>query len=299
MNKLIIDPCLFEIPADMSKEDQFEHFMFLKDCIDFVADFFDINLDSYDGAPYSYNSESPPYAPPITQSLVVRNKYSEVSKKIQKMVSLGAFVELPEQYINKCSLQFEKESVAEKKFKQYLFYIFGSGTYQNALILLSHKNKSCVPTVSACIDADSFDCASLYNPPEDCSGIISDYLKTSVSHDAMFPYCLTCYKLNDTFKEVITEKGKSSREMEAIYIRFGTEVASRNKYQRKADISRKNPRYEVFVHDQGKFFLSIDKEHGGLEMFRSHGKHPDHLGEFNFACIQTKEADPETHKLVV
>ena len=299
MNKLIIDPCLFEIPADMSKEDQFEHFMFLKNCIDFVADYFDINLDSYDGAPYSYNSDSPPYAPPITQSHVVRNRYSEVSKKIQKMVSLGDFVELTEQQIDDCSLQFEKESAAEMKFKQYLFCIIGSDIYRNAIILLSQKNKSCVPTVTACIDDDGFNCASLYNPAEDCSGTISDYFKSNAYHDAMFPYGMTCYKLNDCFKEVIAEKGKTSGELEAIYIKFGTEVASRNKYQRKADISRKNPRYEVFVHNQGRFFLSIDKEHGGLEMFKSHGKHPDHLGEYNFSCIQTKEADPETHKLIV
>ena len=88
-------------------------------------------------------------------------------------------------------------------------------------------------------------------------------------------------------------------EKKAIYITFGTEVALRNNYHSKPDISRKNPSYVVFVHSLGKYYLSIDKEHGALEVFKNQGKHPLHLGEYDFSCSLNKGPEPETHKLVV
>ena len=88
-------------------------------------------------------------------------------------------------------------------------------------------------------------------------------------------------------------------EKKAIYITFGTEVAHRNNYHSKPDISRKNPSYVVFVHSLGKYYLSIDKEHGALEVFKNQGKHPLHLGEYDFSCSLNKGPEPETHKLVV
>ena len=84
MTKLILHPSLFEIPDNMSEEKQLEHFMFLSESIGFVADFFQVSLDEYDGAPYVYNSEYNQYTPPITKSLIARNRYSEIRKKIQK-----------------------------------------------------------------------------------------------------------------------------------------------------------------------------------------------------------------------
>ena len=63
MTKLIMDPSLFEVAENMPADDQLDHFMFLKDSIDFASDYFEASLDGYDGAPYSYNSESHQYVP--------------------------------------------------------------------------------------------------------------------------------------------------------------------------------------------------------------------------------------------
>ena len=93
--------------------------------------------------------------------------------------------------------------------------------------------------------------------------------------------------------------GQTAEEKKAIYITVGTEAAHRNNYHRKPDISRKNPSYEVFVHNLGRYYLSIDKEHGALEVFKAQGKHPLHLGEYSFSCVLNKGPEPETHKLVV
>lgn len=299
MTKLIMDPSLFEVPENMSAEDQFDHFMFLKDSIDFVADCLEVALDRYDGAPYSCNSETPPYAPPITKSLIVRNRYSEISKKIQKMTLFGDWIELQDESIDECSLQFEDKTAADVKFKQYLYHIFCAGLHENSLLLLSQKNRRCAPSISFYIDGSAYILSAVYDPATDCSGIVPQYLKQSNEVEVIFPQCAACRKLNDTFKEKMSKCGQTAEEKKAIYITVGTEVAHRNNYHRKPDISRKNPSYEVFVHSLAKHYLSIDKEHGALEVFKEQGKHPLHLGEYNFSCVLNKGPEPETHKLVV
>lgn len=299
MIKLIIDPCLFEAPSDMSKADQFSHFMLLKDSIDFASDNFDVCLDEYDGAPYSGNSDSPPYAPPITKSLIVRNRYSEISKKILKLICRGDWIDLHDKLVDGCSLQFEEDTVAEKRFKQYLYYIVKSEAYGQSLILLSQKNSTNIPSVSICLGKIEYAISSLFNPAIDCNGIVSNFLKKSESPDSMFPHGDACNKLNNRFKEDIIRYAHTSAEKQSLYIKFGVEVASRNGYQKSPDISRKNPSYEVFIHTLGSYYLSIDREHGGLEMFKCHGSHSLHLGEYDFSCTPIKKAEPETHKLVV
>ena len=275
MTKLIIDPSLFEIPDNTSKDDQFEHFMCLKSSIDFISDFCQVSVDGYDGAPYSGNSQSPPYAPPITKSLIARNRYSEISKKIQKLVNRGNWIELPSKSIDDCSLKFVDNTVAEMQFKQYLYYLLYAGIHEDSLLLLSHKNNNCIPSISLCIDGSTYNISTVYNPAEDCNGIVPKYLKPSTDANSIFPQLAACFRLNDKFKEVIAANGKTVKEREAIYITFGSEVAYRNHYQAKADISRKNPSYEVFVHNLGKFYLSIDKEHGALEVFKKFKKLSD------------------------
>ena len=299
MTKLIIDPGLFEVPEKTSLNDQLEHFMFLKDSIDFVSDFFQVSLDEYDGAPYSCNSQSHPYAPPITKSLIIRNRYSEISKKILKLVSRGEWIELQDKSIDDCSLEFVDNTAAEIQFKQYLYYIFCADIQEKSLLLLSQKNCNCVPSTSFRANESTYNLSTVYSPAEDCSGIVSKYFKQSTEVDSIFPQLATCFRLNDKFKEALIENEKTVSERIPIYIKFGTEVACRNNYLAKPDISRKNPSYEVFVHKLGTFYLSIDVEHGALEVFKDHGKHPLHLGEYDFSCIQNKGAEPETHKLIV
>lgn len=299
MTTLIIDPSLFEIPSNMSKSEQFCHFMFLKNSIDFVSDCLDVSLDQYDGAPYIGNSESPPYRAPITKSLTVRNKYSEISKKIQKLVSHGKWIELQDNLIDNCPLQFEDTTVTEQKFKQYLYYIFSSGIHEKSLLLLSQKNSSCTPSISYSIGGNAYILSTVVDPAIDCSRMVSKYLKESASADSIFPQSIACSRLNEEFKEKLKKQGKTAVERRAIYILFGMEVASRNLYRKEPDISRKNPSYEVFVHRLGEYYLSVDVEHGALEVFKKHGQNPLHLGEYNFSCALSKKAEPVTHKLIV
>lgn len=299
MTKLILDPCLFEIPDNWDKDAQLDHFITLKDTIDFASECVDTYMDSYDGAPFCVNSENPPYAPPITKSLVIRNRFSEISKQIQKMVYRGEWIELQDNCVDACSLQFENNSTAELQFKQYLFYLIDNNDYKDTLLLLSKKNQCCSPKTAVQIENNVYVFSSVFDPSVDCHGIIAKYLKNSTREDAIFPQDTACRRLNDSFKHEIASSSFSNEERKTIFIKFGTEVASRNKYCVRQDLSRKNPRYEVFVHARGGYYLSIDVEHGGLEIFKKQGQRAKHLGEYNFSCILSKGPEPETHKLTI
>lgn len=72
MNKLILDPGLFEISENLNCNEQMEHFHYLAETIDFISDFVDGAIDSYNGAPYSYYLEEQEdreeyHDPPITR----------------------------------------------------------------------------------------------------------------------------------------------------------------------------------------------------------------------------------------
>ncbi len=299
MTKLVIDPGLFEIDPFASKAHQFEHFMFLKTSIDFVAEFLDVYVDQYDGAPYSGNSDNLPFAPPITRSLVIRNNYSELSKKIRRMVVRGQWLTSLDKSISDCTMIFENASAAEKRFKQYMCFVLSAGTYEKSLLLLSKKNSSCSPIASFFIDNSTYTLSAVCNPAIDCNGLVHEYLKDEMDSDLIFPQKAACHCLNAVFLEEKEAGSYSPDQLQAIYSKYGAEVAMRNKYHRKADISRKNPSCEVFVHNGGTYFLSIDKEHGALELFKKQGNRAIHQGEFNFSCIPSKAPDPETHKLVI
>ncbi len=299
MTKLIIDPCLFEVPEDMSQTDQIEHFMILKNSIDFVSDFFQVSLDEYDGAPYSYNSEGPPFHPPLTRGLTVRNRYSEISKKIQKMLSTDSWIDIQDESIDGCSLEFDEGMITEQKFKRYLYSIISSAPHEEYVLLLAQKNKERCPQITVSINDSAYRFPAIYNPAEDCNGIVHKYLKSSTDINGIFPQSAACHKLNIKFLEIVSNSDLNVNEKRPIYISFGTEVASRNDYECKPDISKKNPSYEVFVHNQRKYYLSIDVEHGALKVFRNSSKNPPHIGEYNFSCEFIKEAEPQTHKLII
>ena len=301
MTKLILDPCLFEIPSDMPIEEQQNHFFFLKRTIDFVYECLDSSMDEYSGAPYCFFLGDPFQRPPITKSLSIRNGFSAIEKKIYKMMAVGEYVDLTADAITVCPFKFELDTITAEPFKQYLHKLFFAEKTNTSgcLLLLSLKNADLSPIVLLGDGKTEVMVDAVSDPACDCGGIIGNYLKESDDLSGLFPRKFACYLLNDVFKTAIDEKGLDKNEKRALFILLGNEVASRNAYAKRADISRKNPSYEVFVHTNGTHFLSIDLEHGGLEIFKNQGQHPLHLGEFDYSCNMNKAPDPTTHKLIV
>ena len=56
MYKVILDPNLFECEESASEIEQTEQFLFLRNCINFLADYCNVCMDCYEGAPYYYKS---------------------------------------------------------------------------------------------------------------------------------------------------------------------------------------------------------------------------------------------------
>lgn len=88
---------------------------------------------------------------------------------------------------------------------------------------------------------------------------------------------------------------------------IGTEVAYRNHYhydnrltqlnKRKAKKDKRGnePKRKIFVSDCGEtYYLSIDFENGGFEVFDKKAKY---LGQYRFNCCLEKMSDPKNHVL--
>lgn len=302
MTKLVLDPGLFEVSKELSKEDQIEHFNFLKNSITFAVNYLDASIDTYNGAPYHhyYNAPSIYQQPPITKSLTVKNRFSEIRKDLQRMMRAGRDVILSDKVVACDSLRLDAESITSAPFLAYIYYLlFDNKEYNRCLLLLSKANADCTPKVSFKFGNNLFDITAVSNPAIDCSGLIFEFLKVSADPNNMFPQKNTCMALNQAFQAIISSSRLSVPEKKRFYKEFGKEVASRNYYQNQPDISRKNPQYNVYIHANRKYYLSIDCEHGAIEIFSCNGQHPIHLGEYDFSCNYQKEPDPTTHKLIV
>lgn len=302
MKKLILDPGLFDISAELSKEDQIEHFQFLKNSIAFADTYLDVVVDTYNGAPYNYYYDPPCTCclPPITKSLTVRNRFSEIQKILQRMSRNGQDINLSDKTASCDSLFLAPNSITTSSFLKYIHSLFFSNDPKDRyLLLLSQTNSSCSPVVSFHSENDLFKISAVSNPAVDCNGIIFEYLKACADSNEMFPQKGTCSDLNRAFQDAISATQFSESEKKPFYKKYGTEVASRNYYQSQPEISRKNAQYTVFVHAYRKYYLSIDYEHGAIEIFSCTGQNPAHLGEYDFACNYQKPPNPETHRLNV
>lgn len=302
MTTLVFDPGLFEISAESSKEEQIEHFNFLKNSIAFAVNYLDVVVDTYNGAPYHhyYNPPSTCCVPPITKSLTVKNKFSEIRKDLLRMMRNGQDITLSGKTAYCDTMVLDPDSVTTVPFLAYVYsLIFNSQQGNSYLLLLSKVNDSCAPIVTFQSEGASFTMTAVSNPAIDCNGVIFEYFKACANANEMFPQKGTCIDLNQAFLDIVTSSQLSVPEKKIFYKKFGDEVASRNYYQNQPEISRRNPQYKVYVHAHRRYYLSIDCEHGAIEIFSCNGQHPIHLGEYNFSCNFQKDADPTTHKLRV
>lgn len=293
MKKLILDPNLFEI-SYLGPEDELEHFLFLNNTIEFIAENFECSLDIYDGAPYGYNSRKEKWYPPITESLIMRSRYSEIRKLIQKLIVYGDSVELQSESVDSCTLQFEDDSAAKESFYRYLSHLIESHSIAEAVIILSIKNSSCVPFVQICHDGEDFQIDSILDPAVDCSGVVKKYLKLVPLETSAFPQKNACKKLNQRFRE----EDSTAKDKVPIYKKYGAEVASRNGYYKDTIRSKKNS-HHVYKSDTEVYFLSLDMEHGAIELFMKRNNKVIHQGEYNYSCEKIKVARPSDHSLIL
>lgn len=122
--------------------------------------------------------------------------------------------------------------------------------------------------------------------------------------DIIFPAIDICHGYEELRAEVLKS---FSNDKISSFDKIGTEVAARNHYdydnkltqinKRKAkkDKNGQEPRRKVFKNTKGEiYYLSIDFENGGFEVFNKNTKY---LGQYKFSGVFEKKSDPNNHKL--
>ena len=146
------------------------------------------------------------------------------------------------------------------------------------------------------------DCVQLFNPYTCEYGLLNGIINEESVNNELFANQL-CEHTNEYFEPYRKLKDSERNEHD---FRFGKMVADRHIFVYSKELSRintlhsKGRRRDVYVkYFKGKpiYYISVDTEHGALEAFAHHSKSPKHLGEYNFSCNKTKNADAKNHKL--
>ena len=305
MTKIILDPDLFELDRNASTEQQMEFTQTLKQSIEFVSEHFDAALDDYDGAPY-IGASGPPYlSPPITSSPYVKSIYRQFRAGIQRMLLQGQNVDLSEEMPAQCDSHFNLAEEVRTSFFSYLGFIAKNMNTEaengwEPFMLLSERHSKCVPEFRFQYQGTTIDVPAVFRPATDCHGIVTKYLKKAID-DTMFPRASACKDLNPAF---LQDREANKSNPRQLFDTYGTETASRNGYEQEINLTKKNHGFHVFSHSRKTYYISIDMEHGGLELFspsisRGGGqkRSATHLGEYDFSCKKQKEASGKDHKL--
>lgn len=148
------------------------------------------------------------------------------------------------------------------------------------------------------------DCIVIFNPYICEYSIIENIINQNLAEDEAL--CKNICKYTNKYFLPYSKLKDSERNQ--YDFQYGEIVANRNKYVYNHRLSNINTRHaggrrrDVYVkcdsHDKPIYYISVDTEHGAIELFkyRKTGK-PEHMGEYNFSCEQTKKAEPKSHIL--
>lgn len=305
MVKIILDPNLFECDPNADEQYQMEHCQYLISCIQFLDDCCDVILDAYQGAPYFF-SYNPFLKPPITNAHYVKIRYNEIQKSIQRIINKKLTIidiSNSKRAIIIKDFSFVNNSQCRDAFLDYLetqidnieicFIILGIGNNPHQVVIEFNGTETSLPAI--------------INPLYDCSNRVVDILAPPQDESDMFPGKTACSGLNDSFNKEAKQKHLDSTDKVSIMRKYGIEFTSRNRYIKNEKMTKSNSQYVVFIHRNGEFAISIDQEHGGLEVFKKSGKTKKHrggkessfthIGEYSYAGIETKKAEPTNHIL--
>lgn len=282
----VLSPCLLEV----RKQDEQLHYFALAKLIENLFLHTTLKFQHYKKSPYdSYKMIIPEYKDLALNNLILVNIYGT----IQKML-------LPE-YVNLDGIDnvsLPSEMTAEKNdltsaFSSYLNYLKNT----DAVIFIGKDSFHIERPIKFCSDIEFSIKASTYVEIE-LTDVLLPYLKTIEDKNKIFPRCKFCQKYNNYVTNIVHNYLNQSEKM-AIFEEIGTLVAIYNGYVKDLNLTKKNNRKNikriVFKKMQGKkFYLSLDWESGGFEVFDAGFKH---LGQYNFSGSKVKDASPLDHKL--
>lgn len=285
----VLSPCAL----DAQGKDERVHYNELAALLENLYRFTDLQFQIYKKAPFDgYKMEIPIYTQfSHLNNLVAVNIYG----KIQKMLS-GDYVDLdgypPAKLPDSFCIRTDSLSIA---FCSYLSYLEG----KEAVLFIGEANSSVPRPVEVCANNTFRIDTSTYLWLE-LSDVLLPYLKDNVNCDEIFPRALFCSKYNEYVIKTINEGCMDQSGKNALFESVGATVAAYNMYTKNTRLSKlnttRNKKRIVYEKQAGKkYYLSLDLESGGFEVFdRSYR----HLGQFSFSCNKVRPEDPENHKLI-
>ncbi len=285
--KTIFSPCLIKYTGNNVNDAQ-KHYEKFSEIIDFIVDC--VNEPEID---YFHSTEfnNVFYAlPRYSTSTSLNNKIrTDILPKIQKHLSTLISTD-------------RSENNYDAVFDNYLAYLLNNNI--NVIIFVGECNKNLegqgYPNETANVN-----CTVIFNPYMCNYNLIENIIKRDLTENVAL--CKEICKHTNKYFEPYRKLSDNVRNQ--YDFEFGERVAIRNKYVYDHRLSHINTmhnsgrRRDVYIKYEGtrrkpKYYISVDTENGAIELFK-HKKsgNPEHLGEFNFSCDSTQDADPSTHKL--
>lgn len=299
MIKIVFSPCLLDSSNCKTLEEERNHYKKISENVTFIETCLESpELDWILGSPYSTNTLSPPK---YTQDSSLNNQIKiNIFGKLQKMFSNNSFnLDGHEDAVLNTNYILPSISYTTLYLK-YLSYLINN-EYMG-YVFLGDSNRKLEGECPQKVTKEKQKLICLHNPYLCKYELISDHICSPNSENKYFESFKLCEYTNDYF---ISIKGKNKSERNEDFFRFGEITAIRNGYVYDDNLSKINSRrfgkrrdvYTKYKNKKPAYYLSIDTEHGGLELFKHSQKDPEHLGEYNFSCINTQKAKPKTHKL--
>lgn len=283
--KITFAPCLIENTGCNYYEEHY-HYEKISEIIDFVCECIRNPEIDY----FQNRSQGNVFFsfPQYSADTVLNNKIrTDLLPKIQKQLS------------NLVEVNNNNYAIAFEKYFKYL-----TTTSESIVIFVSEEQGMLEGKGYTFKSCRNNDCIVLFNPYiceySIIEGIINDDLTENVA------LCKEICK--HTNKYFLPYSKLKDAERNKFDFQYGKIVALRNKYVYNHRLSSINTRHaggrrrDVYVkYDARKkpmYYISVDTEHGAIELFKHRKTNkPEHMGEYNFSCDQTKKAEPKTHVL--
>lgn len=291
MQFAVLSPCLLQVNTELTQEEKFLHYDKLSDLLNKLNFFTNLKFQYYKKSPYEgYKMEIPDYHNLFLNNLVATNIYAV----IQKML-IPEYVDLEGISPVKPPINFLlPENDLSDAFCSYINYLCG----KDALLFISEDNFNLTRPIEFYLENTIKINTSTYINIE-LTDILLSYLKITTNNDQIFPRADFCSDYNNYVMNRVNNERMTQPEKIALFEKIGAIVATYNEYKKDQRLttlnSTKKKLRTVYKKEFGKvFYLSIDVESGGFEVFDCRFVH---LGQYNFCCNLVKPASPITHIL--
>lgn len=290
--KVLLSPCLLELPCDIDENEKYIHFKNISNIIDFIVQYFrnSMEFDFYDKVPYSSYVINPPN---YGNGTILANNVNMLFSKIQSMTSPNYIdiqkyqeIEIPPDYIL-------PESDYTVSFLQYISYIICNKN--QSVIFLGKDNSKLVPE----IEFNSGKILAIADVSEKLQEGLLEYYE--IEPNAFFKRKVVCKQLDINNNVVNKLRTQSNSERRATIKKYGDLIARLNYFEYSKKLSTLNSKKQgaerrVYKSKDNNGYLSIDFESGGYEVFDSKCVHQ---GQYNFNLDKVKDAQPKTHRLYI